>query len=117
MPRLVLITIAHVEDIGRARHVISPLLEGGAIDGPNTGTRGESARALTGALTGLRSRRGGEPCGPPLEDQPVEEPAPGAVPEHVHLVWHARRDEARPPQDASGARHTINRYLRRRVTY
>src|SRR5947209_4469995 len=102
MPRLVLIPIAHVKDIGRARHVISPLLEGGAIYRPNTGTRGESAGALTGALAGVRTRDGGEPCGPALEDQPVKEPAPGAVPEHIHLVRHAGSDETRPAEDSSG---------------
>src|SRR4030095_7722173 len=102
MPRLVLVTIAHVEDIGGARDVIPPLLEGGAVDRLNARPRGESARALTGALTGFRRWRGGEPCGPALEDQPVEEPAPGTVPEHVHLVGHARRDEA--PPAAGGSR-------------
>src|SRR2546426_5721329 len=60
MSRFVLITIAHVKDIGGLRRVVAPLREGGAIYRPNAGTPGEVAGALTGALTGLRTRGSGE---------------------------------------------------------
>src|SRR5947209_2517815 len=115
MPRFVLITVAHVKDIGGARRVVSPLLEGGALYRPNAGAPGEGAGALTGALTGLRTRGSGEPCSPTLEDQTLQEPATGAVPEHIHLIRHTSGDEARATEDPSGARHTIHHHLCRWV--
>ena len=117
MPRFVLITIAHVKDIGGVRRVVLPLFEGGAIYRPNAGTPGEVAGALTGALTGWRTRGSGEACGPTLEYQTLQEPAARAVPEHIHLIRHTGGDEARATEDAAGARHTIHYHLRRRLAH
>src|SRR5262245_22790023 len=117
MPRFVLLTIAHVKDIGGLRRVVSPLLKGGAIYRPNAGTPGESTGALTSTLTGVRTRGSGEPGGPTLEYQTLKEPATGAVPEHIHLIRYTSGDEARATEDAAGARHTIHHHLRRRAAY
>src|SRR5262249_4540397 len=84
VPRFVLITIAHVKDISGARRVVAPLCEGGAIYRPNAGAPSEVAGALAGALTGLRTRDSGAACGPMFECQTLQEPATGAVPEHIH---------------------------------
>ena len=51
MPGLVLIAIAHVEDIRGARGIVAPLRERGAIDRLKTRAPGESADSLAGALT------------------------------------------------------------------
>src|SRR5262252_7810022 len=117
MPRFVLIPIAHVKDIGGLRHVVAPLLEGGAVYRPNTGTPGEVAGALMGTLTGLQTRGSGEPGGPTLEYQTPKEPATRAIPEHIHFIWHTGGDEARATEDPAGARHTIHHHLRRRVAH
>src|SRR5262245_34743585 len=117
MPRFVLLTIAHVKDIGGLHRVVLPLLEGGAIYRPNAGTPGEVAGALTGTLTGVRTRGSSEPCGTTLQRQTLQEPATGAVPEHIHLIRHTGGDEARATEDAAGTRHTIHHHLRRRLAH
>src|SRR5262249_15432360 len=117
MPRFVLITVTHVKDIGGLRRVVSPLPEGGAIYRPKAGTPGGVTGALRGALTGVRTRGSGEACGSTLEYQALQEPATGAVPEHIHLIRHTGGDEARATEDPPGARHTIHHHLRRRVTH
>ena len=117
MPRFVLITIAHVKDIGGLRRVVAPLREGGAIYRPNAGAPGEVAGALTSTLTGLRTRSSGVPCGPTFEYQTLKEPATGAVPEHIHFIRHTGGDQARATEDPSSARHTIHHHLRRRLAH
>src|SRR5206468_7152967 len=102
--RFVLITIAHVKDIGGLRSVIAPLREGSAIYRLNAGTPGEAAGARAGALTGLQTRGRGEPGGPTLEYQTLKKPATGAVPEHIDLIRHTGGDEACATEDAAGAR-------------
>src|SRR5262249_6436897 len=106
-----------VKDIGGLRRVVSPLREGVAIYRPNASTPGEVAGALAGALTGWRTRGSGEPCSPTLERQTLQEPATGAVPEHIHFIRNTGGDETRATEDAAGTRHTIHHHLRRRLTH
>src|SRR5262249_22953316 len=88
MPGLVFRAVPDVKDIRRARRVVAPLRERGAIDRLKTCPPGEDAGSLAGTLTGEWSRRCGEPRGPPLEGQALESPAAGAIPERIHLVGH-----------------------------
>src|SRR5262249_18415607 len=113
-PGLVLVAITHVEDIRRARRVGAPPRERGAIDRLKTRPPGEGAGSLTRACTSDGSWGCGEPRGPPLEGQTLEKPAASPIPERIHLVRHAGGDEARGPEDASGAGHAIHHHLRRR---
>src|SRR5215472_3369471 len=114
VPGLVFSPIAHVEDVRRARRVVAPPRERGAIDRRKARPPGEGAGSLAGALTSERSGGRGEPRRPALEGQALELPATGAVPERIDLIGHAGGNEARGPEDSSGAGHAIDHHLRRR---
>src|SRR4029077_13777137 len=96
------------------RCVVAPLRERGAIDRLKTRPPGEGAGSRASALTSEGSWGRGEARSPPLEGQALEEPAACAVPERIHLVGHAGGDEARGPQDSTGAGHAIHHHLPRR---
>src|SRR5262249_58835532 len=114
-PSLVFSAVAHVEDVHRARRVVAPPRERGAIDRLKTCPPGEGAGSLAGALTREWSRRRGKPRGSPLESQSLEKPAAGAVPERIHLVGHTGGDQARGAEDSTGAGHAIHDHLRGRT--
>src|SRR5262249_61680538 len=114
VPGLVFRPIAHVEDVRRARRVLAPPRERGAIDRRKTRPPGEGAGSLAGALTSERSGGRGEPRRPALEGQALELPATGAVSERIDIIGHAGGNEARGPQASPRAGHAIDHHLRRR---
>ena len=107
----ILVRAANIEHIGGAIVVSAPALQSLGVDAGEPCGLGDARRARSGKVAGHGRYAPGKAARIRLEFEPVEQPSPRAVMQHVDVVGNPGSPEAQASQDATRRTHTVDHDL------